>query len=78
VCLVVVVTLPIVEAVHTHKATTRDCSICIAAHLVKAPIASHPILLSYDSVEALPMLNLRHRSALLTENNYVRPPPFLA
>jgi hypothetical protein len=75
VCLAVVVTLPLVEAVHTHKTTTRDCSICFAAHFVKSPATSQTVAVSQYSVELLPVLCERHSSALLTENLYVRPPP---
>lgn len=77
-CLALVVTLPIVEAVHTHKTTTRDCTICIAAHFAKSPAAAQHVAISEYSVELSPVLTVRHSSVLLTDNAYIRPPPFLA
>jgi hypothetical protein len=77
-CLALVFTLPIVEAVHTHKTTTRDCTICIAAHFAKSPAAAQHVAISEYSVELPPVLRERHSSAVLTDNAYVRPPPSLA
>jgi hypothetical protein len=74
-CLALVVTLPIVDAVHTHKTTTRDCTICIAAHFAKSPAAAQHVAVSQVSLELLPAVHVRHGSVLLTENNYIRPPP---
>jgi hypothetical protein len=77
-CLALVVTLPIVEAVHTHKTASRDCTICVAAHFVKAPAAAQHVAISERSLEASPLLNVRHSSVVLTDNVYIRPPPSLA
>jgi hypothetical protein len=77
-CLALVMTLPIVESVHTHKTRTTDCTICVAAHFVKAPAAAQHVAISERSLEASPLLNVRHSSVVLTDNVYIRPPPSLA
>jgi hypothetical protein len=72
----VIASAPLVEAMHTHKSPSRDCSICHVAHV--APIISvKPAITTQQQTESiLAVLNVEHRPFFLTENICVRPPPY--
>jgi hypothetical protein len=82
-CIVLVVFIAGLEAMHSHSEATvarnsAPCAICISAH-ANAPAATVHLLPTLHAVEAIPVLpESEGKSAISELRLFIRPPPSLS